>query len=427
MAQSEKQARERLAEILARGNREEILARLAPHPGEARPTVPGGAKNDAAMRAKRWAVGNFPESARHLLHDVIDPSEMEAYAGSLENAIGAIRVPLGLAGPLRLNGLHATGDYYLPLATTEAALVASMHRGCRVITAAGGCTALLLAEGVSRCPGFVFHDLAEVAGFLAWLLPAQAELREVAHATTRHGTVRDLKITVEGNHVYLHLEMQTGDAAGQNMVTLAAEALGQAVMERSPVKPKAWYVEANLSGDKKASAASFQSVRGKKVVAEVRLSAALLQRHLGTTARAMADYWRISALGGVQSGSIGVQGHYANGLTALFLACGQDVACVAEASVGITRMEEEDEGVLYTSVTLPNLIVGTVGGGTGLPTSAACLDLLGLRGEGKAPAFAEVCAGLALAGELSIIAALATGTFARAHERLARQRGGGEG
>ncbi len=177
-----------------------------------------------------------------------------------------------------------------------------------------------------------------------------------------------------------------------------------------------------MSGDKEASAQSFQSVRGKKVSAEVRLPARLVERHLHTTPAKMVDYWRMSILGGVLSGTIGVQGHYANGLAALFIACGQDAACVSEAAVGVTRFEVGAEGELYAAVTLPNLIVGTVGGGTGLPSQRACLEVLGLAGAGHARAFAEVCAALALAGEISIIAALSAHQFSQAHARLARGR-----
>jgi hydroxymethylglutaryl-CoA reductase (NADPH) len=156
------------------------------------------------------------------------------------------------------------------------------------------------------------------------------------------------------------------------------------------------------------------------VSAEVVIPAALIEQYLHTSARAMADYTRMSMLGGVMSGSIGVHGHYANGLAALFIACGQDAACVAEAAVGITRLEPREDGSLYAAVTLPNLIVGTVGGGTHLPSQRACLDILGLAGAGHARAFAEVAAALALAGELSIIGALAAGHFTRAHQLLAR-------
>ena len=179
-----------------------------------------------------------------------------------------------------------------------------------------------------------------------------------------------------------------------------------------------------MSGDKKATTHSFMSVRGKKLCAEVVLAPELIERRLHTTTNALVDYSRMSAFGGVMSGSIGVQGHYANGLAALFIACGQDAASVAEAAVGVTRFEPRPDGALYVAVTLPNLIVGTVGGGTALPSQQACLEILGLAGSGHALAFAEVAAALSLAGELSIVGALAAGQFTAAHQRLAR---GGSG
>ncbi|MEE4248033.1 MAG: hypothetical protein V2I33_21790, partial [Kangiellaceae bacterium] len=303
-----------------------------------------------------------------------------------------------------------------------AALVASHHRGAIAVSESGGCRTAVINEGVSRVPALTFSSMAEAAEFLVWLLPMEEKLIEAAEQTTRHGKVSDLKLTIEGSTVYLHFEYKTGDAAGQNMVTVATEAACRFIRENSPVQPANLYVESNLSGDKKASMASFNGVRGKKVTCEALLPATVLSKRLGVTARQMEDYWRTSAVGGVLSGSIGIQGHYANGLAALFIACGQDAACVAEAAVGVTRFEMREGDSLYASVTLPNLIVGTVGGGTGLPSQRACLDILGLRGDGKARAFAEVCAGVALAGELSIIAALASGNFTRSHAVLARRR-----
>src|SRR5262249_45379319 len=160
----------------------------------------------------------------------------------------------------------------------------------------------------------------------------------------------------------------TGSASGQNMVTIATQAICDYIREHSPIQPRYSFVEANLSGDKKASALSFLGVRGKKVVAEVHLAQATVEHILRATPEVMVNYWRMSAVGGVMSGTIGVHGHYANGLAALFIACGQDAACVAESSVGITRMELNEQGGLYAAVSLPNVIVGTVGGGTGLPT-----------------------------------------------------------
>jgi hydroxymethylglutaryl-CoA reductase (NADPH) len=228
---------------------------------------------------------------------------------------------------------------------------------------------------------------------------------------------------VEGNHVYLNFEFTTGDASGQNMVTLATQLICDDIVARSPVRPLRHYIESNLSGDKKASARSFTIARGKKVTAEATLPADLIAKHLYTTPQAMTDYWRMSAIGGVLSGTLGIHGHFANGLAALYLATGQDAACVAESAVGVTRFEVTADGGLYAAVTLPGIMVGTVGGGTGLPTQKACLELMGLYGSGKARALAEVCAGLLLAGELSIIAALSAGHFASAHRKLARGRG----
>jgi len=279
---------------------------------------------------------------------------------------------------------------------------------------------MLINEGISRAPGFAFNSLEEAGVFVVWALSQLEAFAREAEATTHHGHLIDLRTTIEGNHVYLNFEFTTGDASGQNMITIATQAICAYIDKHAPVRPRYSFLEANLSGDKKASAQSFLSVRGKKVTAEVTLPAALVERRLHTTPSQMADYWRMSAIGGVLSGTLGVQGHYANGLAALYIACGQDPACVAESAVGITRFEITGRDELYAAVTLPNLTVGTVGGGTGLPSQQACLNILGLKGTGQAAALAEVCAGLCLAGELSIIGALCAGEFAQAHQRLAR-------
>lgn len=398
----------------------ETLGRLQPRHDPAAPRVPGGSALTDEALAARWSLPGLPPAAREALADARTLSEREAYARNIENFIGTAKVPVGLAGPLRVNGAHAHGDYYVPLATTEAALVASYSRGSQLITEAGGCAAVVLNEGVSRAPGFAFESVGDAAVFVAWVSASFEGLKAISRGTTRHGELVDLETTVEGNHVHVRLDFLTGDASGQNMVTIATDAVCRYIVEHTPVRPRYWFVEANMSGDKKATTHSFMSVRGKKVVAEIVVPGGLIEERLHTTTAAMVDYARMSMLGGVMSGSIGVQGHYANGLAALFIACGQDAACVAEAAVGVTRFEPRDDGSLYAAVTLPNLIVGTVGGGTRLPTQKACLDILGLAGEGHARAFAEVAAALALAGELSIIGALTAGHFTRAHQDLAR-------
>jgi hydroxymethylglutaryl-CoA reductase (NADPH) len=349
-------------------------------------------------------------------------AELQQLEGNIENYVGMSMVPTGVIGPLRVTGSAAKGNFYIPLSTTEGALVASYHRGARACYLAGGATSICLVEGVQRSPVFKFTNLGELGTFLIWLFEQLDEFRKITEQSSRFARLADMKSNIEGNHLILTFEYHTGDAAGQNMVTLCTDAICHYIVEHSPVKPLFWFIESNYSGDKKATALSFTNVRGKKVTTEITLPATIVNEVLKTTPEAMSKYWLSSTIGTIQSGSIGAQGHYANGLAALFLATGQDVACISEAAVGITRMEVTAAGDLYSSVTLPNLIVGTVGGGTGLPTQKECLELMDCYGAGKARKFAEICGALVLAGEISIAAALSAGQFSSAHKKLGRKK-----
>lgn len=422
MRSSSDRTREFLAGLTKHRPADEIADEMLPSFEELAPRTPGASDLSPESIASRWAVLGDPATARDELLDDATLARAEHFRANIENFIGTVKLPVGIAGPLRVRGVHARGDFYVPLATTEATLVASCSRGAQTISRAGGATCAVVSEGVVRAPGFVFERLGDVGRFVIWATEQVQVFREVAATTTRHGRLVDLRVLVEGNHCFLLFEYETGDAAGQNMVTLATDAICRHIVAHSPVAPVRWYVEANLSGDKKASALALQSVRGRKVVAEAVLPSEILTQHLRCTARDMMQYYSMSAIGGVMSGTMGLQGHYANPLAALYIACGQDAACVAESAVGITRFEERDDGALYAAVTLPNLIVGTVGGGTALPSQRACLELLGLAGTGHARAFAEVCGAIVLAGELSIIAALSTGQFTEAHRQFARTR-----
>lgn len=342
------------------------------------------------------------------------------FQGSIENFIGTAQLPVGVIGPLRINGMYANGDFYVPLATSEGALVASYNRGAKVISHSGGVRVLFLAEGVSRVPGFTFNDLIDAGRFVFWVVGNFKDLKRQAKTTTRHGCLEDLHVTLDGNHVYLDFEYTTGDAAGQNMVTIATEAVCRFILAECPVKPKNWYIEGNMAGDKKATAQSLLSGRGKSVTAEVSIPRNVCKKILHTDPESIMENWKMSFVGGVYTGSIGVQGHYANALAALFIACGQDVACVSEATVGVTRIDLAEGDDLYASVSLPNLIVGTVGGGTGLPTQRECLEMIGCKGRGTARKFAEICAATALAGEISIAGALSAGEFTQAHVKYGR-------
>lgn len=420
MSRSFNQFRGYIDDLLKRNPQEEILRGLKRgQPEDDIPSIPPGRESEDVQ--KRWDLLNLaPEEERTLWHEE-SRSLLDASVGNIENFIGGVQMPVGIAGPLRVRGLFADGLYHIPLATTEATLVASYSRGARTITASGGCTSVLLSEGVARSPGFIFNDLAEVGAFAVWVSEQEEVFHELVGKSTRHGRLADMKMTVEGNHVYLCFEYTTGDASGQNMVTFATQNICDYILEKSPVKPRKWYVEANLSGDKKASFQSFHSVRGKKATAEAVIPSEIAKRYLRAAPKELEKYWQISSIGGSMSGTIGMQGHFANGLAALYIACGQDAACVAESAVGVTRLEVNDDGDLYASVTLPNLMIGTVGGGTGLPGQNACLKIMGMAGPGKARALSEIAAALCLAGELSIIAALTAGDFSRAHKTFSRK------
>jgi hydroxymethylglutaryl-CoA reductase (NADPH) len=347
--------------------------------------------------------------------------DFDQLAGNIENFIGMSQVPTGVIGPLRVIGTAAEGDFFVPLATSEGALVASYHRGAKATHLAGGVRSVCLTQGVQRAPMFRFKDLSDLGKFIVWLLPLDQQFRDIVAQTSRFAQLDDISTNIEGNQLTIIFNYTTGDASGQNMVTICTDAICKWIIENAPIKPEYWFIEGNFSGDKKATAMSFMNVRGKKVTAEVELSADIVSQVLKTTSRKMAQYWQSSTVGIIQTGSIGAQGHYANGLAALFIATGQDAACVSEAAVGITRMEETIDGGLYAAVTLPNLIVGTVGGGTGLPTQRECLEMMGCAGAGSARKYAEIAAALVLAGELSIAAALSAGHFTSAHQKLGRK------
>jgi hydroxymethylglutaryl-CoA reductase (NADPH) len=386
------------------------------------PRVPAG--NDLSAAGVRRRLGHLAGMGIAIPHvsGAAAPPPPASLEGNIENFVGYARVPIGVIGPLRVNGSEARGDFYVPLATTEGAMVASYNRGAYLVSQSGGASVLCLTEAVLRSPAFIFDSLADSCAFLGWMLDQQDALRAVVASASRHCRLLDMQSQLMGKEVYLRFEFHTGDAAGQNMVTLATDAICRHAAARSPVKPRAWYVEGNFSGDKKATMLAFLSARGKKVVAEAVIPRGLLARVVHAQPAEMARYWQVAFLGGAQSGSIGVEGHFANGLAGLFIACGQDAACVAEAATGVTRMDLTERGDLYASVSLPNLIVGTVGGGTRGPTARECLRMIGCDGDGGARKFAEICAATVLAGEISIIGALAAGEFASAHARYGRPR-----
>lgn len=411
--------------ILQNNSKKDILARLRKKMPCETPLASNFPKQtDLTSEAQQSRIDLLKKKGISLkyLNGNSQIEDSNIFEGNIESYIGLTQVPTGIIGPLRVNGLHASGDFYVPLATTEGTLVASYNRGARAISLSGGATTICLHEKVSRAPGFAFNDVSDAAQFIVWCTNHFALMQKEAAKTTSHGKLENINTTLNGNLVFLNLEYTTGDAAGQNMVTIASDAICQWILAECPIKPRHFFIESNMSGDKKATALSYLSARGKKVTAEAVLSRQILKKYLHTTPEMMMEYWKMSFVGGVQSGSFGIQGHIANGLAAIFLSCGQDIACISEAAIGITRFDLLDDENFYISVTLPNLIVGTVGGGTGLPTQNECLSLIECQGTGTAKKFSEICAATVLAGELSITGALAAGHFTQAHKTYGRKK-----
>ena len=241
MSAEGRQANRYLARLLSSRNQEELLAGLAPHTGAVPPKVPGGSHVTDEAVQRRWDLLSAPPEARRQLLDPDTEERKENFKRNIEHFIGTVKVPVGLAGPLRVNGLFARGDYYVPLATTEAALVASYSRGSHLLTEAGGCTAALLNEGVSRAPGFAFRNLREAGVFTLWATEHFDDFRKVAEATTRFGKLSNLRVTVDGNYVFLNFEYVTADACGQNMVTLATAAVCEYIEQQCPIRPRHYF------------------------------------------------------------------------------------------------------------------------------------------------------------------------------------------
>jgi hydroxymethylglutaryl-CoA reductase (NADPH) len=342
-------------------------------------------------------------------------------AGNIENLVGVAQVPVGLAGPLRIAGEHAQGDFYIPLATTEGTLVASYSRGARVITESGGVRTTVVKTSMQRAPVFMFADALQARGFGQWLEASFDHVRQVAEGTTDHGRLVEIEQYNVGNLLYTRFNYTTGDAAGQNMTGKATHAACEWIRGAHPLHPE-YMLSGATDTDKKHSAMNFIRTRGRRVIAEVVIPAEVLRRVMRVETSALLRARQIANAGAMQAGAAYNGPHAANGLAALFIATGQDAANVAECHAGITYAERRANGDYYWSVTLPSVIIGTRGGGTGLPTQQECLRILGCDGAGKADKLAEIAAAVVLAGDISLGCAVIAGDWVSSHERLGRNR-----
>lgn len=355
----------------------------------------------------------------HLEKYSFDPGILR---GNVESFLGVAQIPIGVAGPLRINGEHAQGSFYIPIATTEGAVVASYNRGMRLLTEVGGVTTTVVNDSMQRAPVFVFHNARQGRDFGRWVEDNFAAIRHHAETTTRFGKLHCITQFAVGPLRYLRFNYTTGDAAGQNMVGKATYTACEWIRNHYPGKPR-YFLSGNVDTDKKHSQLNMLLTRGKRVVAEAVIPRESLRRYMHIDTTDLVRMREVQMTGAFMAGAANNGAHAANALAALFIATGQDVANVAESHAGITYLQYYlDSGDCYWSVTLPSLIVGTCGGGTGLPTQRECLEMMGCYGPGQVNKFAEICAAVVLAGDISLASALLHGDWVKSHEKLGRNR-----
>jgi hydroxymethylglutaryl-CoA reductase (NADPH) len=373
----------------------------------------------AAVKARQDFVREHTASqVDHLASYSLDPATLP---GNIEGFFGVAQVPIGLAGPLLVNGEHAQGEFFVPLATTEGTLVASYNRGMKLCRDAGGVTTTVLDDRMQRAPVFSFDDARQARAFSAWLAEHFEDVARAAEATTSVGKLLEIQRFSVSKMLYTRFNYSTGDAAGQNMTGKATFAACAWIKQHYPGELH-FLLEGQFATDKKTSVVNMLHSRGKRVVAEITLPAALVAEQMHATTEQLYAARMRGQLGSIMSVTNNNGSHSANGITALFIATGQDVANVAESSALYGFSELLPNGDYYASVTLPSLIVATYGGGTGLATQRECLEILGCYGAGGVLKLAEIVAATVLAGELSLGSAVVAEEWVQAHDELGRNR-----
>lgn len=390
--------------------------------GEENNKIPRDSHNDykgAAINSRvdfvRQRTGKTSE---HIHQYSVNPESLE---GNIEHFIGMAQVPLGIAGPMKVNGEHAQGEFVIPLATTEGTLVASYNRGIKVANLSGGIKATVQDDAMQRAPVFVFEDARGARDFVAWIKDNFQIIKNEAEQTSSIANLTYIDHFLSNKFAFLRFNFRTGDAAGQNMVGKATFAACSWILDNYDGVQN-FYLESNFATDKKASQINIMRTRGKRVTAEVTISREVLEQYMRVTPDQIDYHSRVASIGSFLSGVNNNGLHAANGITAMFIATGQDVANVSESSAGVIYTEVTPEGGLYLSLTIPSLIVATYGGGTGIGTQKECLEMLDCYGKNKVLKFAEIVAAVALAGEISLASAISSSDWVSSHEQYGRNR-----
>ena len=378
--------------------------------------------SEASIKARQKFVQEFSGNKfEHIGHYSFDPHMLQ---GNVENFSGVAQIPIGFAGPLRVNGEYAQGDFIVPLATTEGTLVASYNRGMKLLNLSGGVTTTIIGDAMQRAPVFVFSNARGARDFVKWCEKNMDKIREEAEATSSIAKLQYVDYYLSNKFAYLRFNYSTGDAAGQNMVGRATFAACSWILDSYDHGGhlEHFFLESNLATDKKASQVNIMRTRGKRVVAEATIPRDVLVQNMRVTPENLAYHAGVANVGAILSGANNNGLHSANGITAMFIATGQDVANVSESSAGIIYVELTPKKDLYISITIPSLIIATYGGGTGLATQKECLEMMDCFGKNKVNKLAEIIAGVVLAGELSLGSAISSSDWVSSHEQYGRNR-----
>jgi hydroxymethylglutaryl-CoA reductase (NADPH) len=373
---------------------------------------------EAAARRAEFVRERTGAELEHVTSYSFDPSIL---TGNVEQFVGVAQVPIGLAGPLLVNGEHAQGEFYVPLATAEGTLVASYNRGMRLLHEAGGVKTTIMDDHMQRAPAFLFESAREARDFRDWIGERFDEIKAAAETTTRSGRLQEIETYSAGRILYTRFNYTTGDAAGQNLTGKATAAACAWIKANNPTIEH-FFLESNFATDKKSSQVNMLNTRGKRVVAEATVPNELFERIMRSNSTLMYRARQVSNLGGFMSGVNNNGAHSANGITAMFIATGQDAANVAESSAAFVYAELRENGDYYYSVTIPSLIVATYGGGTGLATQRECLEMLGCYGKDRVRKLTEIVAATVLCGELSLGSAIVAEEWVEAHDLFGRNR-----
>lgn len=397
------------------------------------PRDPEDDYSERAIKTRQDFVAEFSgKKLEHVPNYSFDPHLTE---GNCEHFTGVAQIPMGFAGPIKMNGEHAKGDFLVPLATAEGTLVASYNRGIKVINRCGGVKCSVIRDAMQRAPVFVFEDARGARDFVDWVQANIKTIAEKAEATTSIGKLDYIDPYLASRFAYLRFNFKTGDAAGQNMVGRATFAACSWILETyKENRMTNFYLESNLATDKKASQVNIMRTRGKRVTAEILITREVLTQVMRVDPEGLFRHYNIANVGAILSGANNNGLHSANAITALFIATGQDVANVSESSAAILFTElvprphetwqdpTKPENDLYMSITIPSLIVATYGGGTKLATQKECLEVMDCYGKGKVHKFAEIVAGVILAGEISLASAISSSDWVSSHEQYGRNR-----